>query len=149
MITTKYEKVKINKPIILPVAYDNSNVLNQNFNYNQYNNEIYTQEATTTNYNNYNDLIYEQTDTNNNYNYNYDNTVYTNNSNTYNYDNQINTNNNYDYNNLIDGQTINEYQTTNYNNNITYNNQNIDFTDINSYNNMYSPPFITNVVDDN
>ena len=146
---TIYEKVKINKPIILPVAYDNSNVLNQNFNYNQYNNEIYTQEATTTNYNNYNDLIYEQTDTNNNYNYNYDNTVYTNNSNTYNYDNQINTNNIYDYNNLIDGQTINEYQTTNYNNNITYNNQNIDFTDINSYNNMYSPPFITNVVDDN
>ena len=142
---TIYEKVKINKPIVMPVIYSNSKTLTQNLNYNNYNTE-YTQKSNANEYTNYNNITYGQTGSNDIYNDNYDNNTYGQTSNTYNYNNQ--SSNNYDYNNLIYGQSTNSYNNNDYNN-LIYNNQTTGFVDNISYDNLYSTPYITNVVEDN
>ena len=142
---TIYEEVKINKPIVMPVIYSNSKALTQNLKYNN-DNAAYIQDFNTKEYTNYNNIIYDQNGVNDIHNPNYDINIYGQNTNTYNYNNQLN--NNYDYNNLIYDQTKNSFNDNDYNN-LIYNNQTTDFLDNISYNNLYSTPYITNVLEDN
>ena len=129
----------------MPVVYSNLKTETQNLNYNNYNTE-YTKDSNTNEYTNYNNIVYGQTGANDIYNDNYDRNNYGQTSNIYNYNNQ--SNNNYDYNNLIYGQSTNSYNNNDYNN-LIYNNQITGFVDNISYNNLYSTPYITNVVEDN
>ena len=153
---TIYENVKVNKPIIMYGNKSNNITQNIDYNYNNYDNTVYTKGTEIIDNNNYKDLIYVQTypqtntinttDTYNNYNYdyNYDKTVFTQNTNTntidnYTYDTQGNTN--YDYNNLIYGQTTNITNTSDINNyNSIMFNQDIGYTDTFNNEQVYVHP---------
>ena len=148
---TIYEEVKINKPIVMPLAYCNSNnpeeinkllnlKFNNNIDYTNYNNYTYEVSSNETGgiTNNDNRFTYETTANTtdiNNFNYNFDTTnigqntkdLVDNSNKDYYAVTKINTNNNdYDYNNLTSHQTNNKTDTNNYNynyDNITTNNQ--------------------------
>ena len=146
---TIYDEVKVNKPIIMPVAYCNSNsqeeinnILNQKFNdtnytnYNNYTYEVPSNDIGGINIDDNNHFTYDTTSNttyNNNYNYNFNTTNLEHNTQdttdeniffTVTKINSINTyNDNYDINNLNHLQANKETDTTNYNydNNNTYN----------------------------
>ena len=133
---TIYDKVKINKPIVMDATYNNLNTFTQQYDYQDYNSNnydtnVYNQNGDMIGNNNYDNVVYGQT------------TTLDNNNNYYTQTNTYTENNNYDYgstyNNVVydTNSTINTVNNLNgYNNYIYDTNNTANINDVNNYNNL-------------